>query len=661
MQARCRNELTALLSTNISKLISMINKTTVHKCLLVLCLISTFLNNTQAQIFWEESFTDTVAVFPEGWSTFDNNAGGGIWEVTNFGPTGPYALPDPSWQIQSTNNHWIMFDSDFDCSGDQDAWVVTSAIDCSDKEEVWLRFDQFYFNFYCKTYIRITTDEATPLADWEEIQLNVLSDDYNQEGPPSVLLDITEYAALEDSVYIGFEFRNVAGQSPNIGFDGCGYNWQIDSIQLFDVNPTPDNDLSIYNNFFAIGPNVLWPASQLEPFGFMADVVNNGQVAQTAVEIALEIEEAASGSIVHSELLNLTDIGFPSIGENEVVENQLFASSGFLANETEIKYKGTYTITSDSIDALPEDNISTFDFEVTSSVFAKEDSSTISIVPMSVDWPDNAPFSWAFGNHFHTPNGEGWYADEAIFALGNPGSVAGKKVRAILYKWDNINVGLPTLVAPTDRTIIASNEYTITGFEGEGNLISVDLLNANSEKGVALENGGDYILMLSYETTNQSTPVAFAGNEDRDFAAQIYRSEQLGTPRYAGILMIGELTGGTFNTVGFGREVVPTVRMHITDDEPIAVKSVLSELNKIELFPNPVKDKVNVQLEMASLQEELRISIIDESGKICQQMDLTQVLNTELQLEVSNLPIGNYFLNIDTIEGQRSLPFVVHR
>ncbi|MFT5800326.1 MAG: hypothetical protein ACI956_000129 [Nonlabens sp.] len=636
----------------------MINTTTLCQKLLCICLAFIFSNNIQAQIFWEETFTDSVAVFPEGWTTFDNNAGGGVWEVTNVGPTGAYAAPDDGWQIADTDNHWIMFDSDSDCSGDQDAWIVTSAIDCSDKEGVWLRFNQYYLNFYCETYVRITTNEATPLADWEEIQLNIAS--VNEEGPPEILMNISDYVALEDTVYIGFEFRNVAGQSPAPNLDGCGYNWQIDSIQLLDENPVPDNDLAIYNNFFAIAPNVLWPASQMEPFGFMADVVNNGKVDQAGVEIGLEIKELVSGTVAYTEMLSLTDIGFPSIGENEVVENQLFTNAGFLPDGTEIRYEGTYTITSDSTDALPEDNIGTFGFGVTSSVFAKEDSATISVVPNSDSWPEEAPFSWSFGNHYYVPNGEGWYADEAIFALGNPSSVAGKKVRAVLYEWDNIMVGLPTLVAPTDRTIIASNEYTITGFEGNGNLVTMDLLNANSEKGVALGNEGHYILMLSYETTDRTTPVAIAGNQERDFAAQIYRSEQLGEPRYGPILMIGELTGGTFNTVGFGRDVVPTIRMHITD-EHVAVKTALSDINKIDLFPNPVKDKLNIHMEMASLEEQLSISIIDASGKIYQTKDLSQVLKTELQLEVSNLPAGNYFLSVDSTEGQRSLPFVVHR
>ncbi|MFT4667776.1 MAG: hypothetical protein ACI9XB_004750, partial [Gammaproteobacteria bacterium] len=89
----------------------MINTTTLCQKLLCICLAFIFSNNIQAQIFWEETFTDSVAVFPEGWSTFDNNAGGGVWEVTNVGPTGAYAAPDDGWQIADTDNHWIMFDS----------------------------------------------------------------------------------------------------------------------------------------------------------------------------------------------------------------------------------------------------------------------------------------------------------------------------------------------------------------------------------------------------------------------------------------------------------------------------------------------------------------------------------------------------------------------
>jgi Secretion system C-terminal sorting domain len=623
--------------------------------LISVLLLSAMKGNTQ--IFWSEDFTTPTASLPAGWIVFDNNAGGGLWEVTNQGPTGPFPT-DPCGET-GTDNHWIMFDSDADCSGDQDAWIQSPPIDCTNKEIVWLAFDQCYRNFYCETYIRITTDDTTPLNDWEEIQINFTT--LNQFGPPEILLDITAYAALQPTVYIAFEFRNVAGQSPNPATDGCAYNWQVDNIALYDQNPIAQFDLAVSNNFYAIAPNALWPASQIEPFGFLTDVANNGQSDQSHVKVQVDIIHAATNNMVHTDLLDFSDIGFPTIAAGTIIENQLFSGDGFTPPAEEATYIGQYQIFSDTTDALPLDNVASFDFTITNHTFAKEDTASISISPTTGLWPAGDPYSWAFGNHYYVPNGDGWKADKVSFALGNPGNVAGKQVTALLYKWDNINIGSPTSIAPADRTPIGYSEYLITGFEGNGNFITVELLdNQTNEPGVILEDDTHYLLMLSYAATDQSTIVAIAGSERKDYGAQIYRSEQLGLPRYAGILMIGELETGTWSTVGFGRDIVPAVRMHIVETE-VSVLPVLPTDDIITLFPNPVKNQLYIHIELAEQAGEVAVVLMDSRGKTIQQQLFTQIQTQDLQFGLEDWPSGIYFLQVQTNRGQRSLPFVLQK
>jgi Secretion system C-terminal sorting domain len=618
-------------------------------------LLSAMKGNTQ--IFWSEDFNGPTASLPSGWFVFDNNAGGGLWEVTNQGPTGPFAT-DPCGET-GTDNHWIIFDSDADCSGDQDAWIQSPPIDCTNKEVVWLAFDQCYRNFYCETYIRISTDDTTPLDDWAEIQINFTA--LNQFGPPEMLLDITAYAALQPTIYIAFEFRNVAGQSPGPSTDGCAYNWQVDNIVLYDQDPTAHFDLAVSNNFYAIAPNALWPASQVEAFGFLTDLVNNGQSDQNNVKAQVDITRLGTNNIVHTETLDYSDIGFPTIAAGTVVENQLFPGTGFTPLAEEASYIGQYQIFSDTTDALPIDNVVQFDFTVTNNIFAKEDTASISISPTTNLWPPGAPYSWAFGNHFYLPNGHGWKADKVSFALGNPGNVVGKKVTALLYKWDNIILGSPTSIAPSDRSALGYSEYFITGFEGNGNFVTVDLLdNLTNEPGVVLEDDSHYLLMLSYAATDQSTIVAIAGSEMKDYGAQIYRSEQLGKPRYAGILMIGELEAGTWSTVGFGRNIVPALRLHIVETE-VSLPSLLPTDDIITLFPNPVKDQLYIHIELADQAREAVIFLKDSYGKTIQQQLFTEIKTKDLQLRLEDWPSGIYFLQLQTNRGQRSLPFVLQK
>ncbi|HHS95187.1 MAG TPA: T9SS type A sorting domain-containing protein [Phaeodactylibacter sp.] len=625
----------------------------VLRFVLLLLLCSPFFP-ARAQVFWSETFDNNAPELPPGWVTFSNSSGDGVWQVTNIGPDGNY--PTAPLNEPSTDNYWIIFDSDLDCSHDQDAWIRSDAIDCSDKEIVWIHFQQLYRNFYCETYLRMTDNINTPLDEWEEIPLNIV--EVNEYGEPEILMDISDYAAGVENFYLAFEFRNVAGQSPEPGLDGCAYNWQIDSILLYGQNPLPYHDLALSNNFFAIAPNALTPQSQVETFGFLCDVINLGQSVQTGGFVNLDIVDAATEEVVHNEVFDFADNGILSIAPGEIVENQLFPAAGFLASPEIKTYLGRYIIGADSTDQSPQDNEAVFTFETTSNTFAKEDTSNISILPTPDNWEDGEPYSWAFGNHYYLPNGDTWFATEVSFALGNPNMVAGKKLKVHLFEWTDIVLGSPTAIAPNQRTEVGFNEYTITGNEMPGALITVDLLDIFSgEKGVALHNAGHYLLMLSYEAIDQSIPVAIAGSDLRDYGAQIYRAEQLGQARYAGLLMFGDISSEPFSTVGFGRYIVPTIRMKIEKID--ALKPTIPIEQIVQISPNPAHDFLHIALEMPKPTPEVRFSIFHESGNLVRYNMLQDVKKGRLSFDLKDLPKGNYFLQVETEAGRGTMSFVI--
>ena len=69
------------------------------------------------------------------------------------------------------------------------------------------------------------------------------------------------------------------------------YTWIIDDVQLIEPER---NNLRVMENCYAIAPNAIMPASQVEPFSFLADVYNAGSATQTNVNLTMTIDDQTS-------------------------------------------------------------------------------------------------------------------------------------------------------------------------------------------------------------------------------------------------------------------------------------------------------------------------------------------------------------------------------
>jgi len=73
--------------------------------------------------------------------------------------------------------------------------------------------------------------------------------------------------------------------------------------------------------------------------------------------------------------------------------------------------------------------------------------------------------------------------------------------------------------------------------------------------------------------------------------------------------------------------------------------------NDLSIFPNPVKDKVNINLGSQNIKDMSLISLTDFNGKtlFLEKIDQTKDV---LNIDVSNLPIGIYFVKFESIKGE---------
>ncbi|MDD4150101.1 MAG: hypothetical protein PHE33_08735, partial [Bacteroidales bacterium] len=164
---------------------------------------------------------------PAQW-TIDNEAGNSDnWVIGTTGPSIPsYMLP-----IESTTaaNGFALFDSDFLCSGNQNANLTTAAsFDCSEYPTVHLKFETFYKKHQENGIFVQVSNNGT---DWSNFQIFAEYTQGNQsENPTTLDIDISSAASNEATVWIRFKYLSIS--------NGCDYAWMIDDVIVYEAVET---------------------------------------------------------------------------------------------------------------------------------------------------------------------------------------------------------------------------------------------------------------------------------------------------------------------------------------------------------------------------------------------------------------------------------------
>ncbi len=429
-------------------------------------------------------------------------------------------------------------------------------------------------------------------------------------------------------------------------FAGNFYYWALDDIKLVK---RAGNDIGISTAFYAIAPSANIPFSQVENMGWLADVYNAGGNVATNVELQIDIE--TGGSSVHADA-----IAYPDMVPDSLYEN---VSWGGFTPDAMGTYNGTYTLVSDSTDLDPSDNAISFSFAVTDSVYAKETGATRSVRPADGNWEPAEPKNWAYGNHYYITNGEGYEMTSAGIVVTNGNQATGIQLAIYLYEWEDANED--DNCDPDERSKVGYNFYTITNANTQNNVVSVPMLDFfTNEAGVSLEDNTHYVLMVEYVDSGDGNLYFLGASEDYDYAAAIFNSQQIGAPRYAAMLGISpNLTTESFSWIGFGRDIVPVIRMHVNPIQVVNTHEVLSSDNILEASPSPATNFVNVNIDLVNQQSDALLRVLDAGGKVIESKVYSELQKEQLQLNVENWANGSYFLHLTTAEGIKAFHFVV--
>lgn len=447
-------------------------------------------------------------------------------------------------------------------------------------------------------------------------------------------------------------------------FSGGAYWWVIDDVRIVE---TEANNVNVQSNFFAIAPWANVPADQVYPYGSLADIRNAGAADQTNVVLNHTVTNTATQEEIYNE-----DLSYGTVIPDTVIENRLHPEL-IVVPPVAADYVGTYTLTQDQEDFDPSDNVISYNFSVGEDVFALESGFTRSVAVAETIYDDGAPLSYAYGNYFRPV--VDFEVGNITWGASNPADMDGITVNIYLLQWNDTNGDL--IAESNERRFVGLGEYTFSGSEPENVIIATTLENFDNPGDPIIMRGGfGYIAIVEYQASTGEDPQFFLlASEERDYNAAVLAgdtavawglTDQRVFSSVLGFSPDGNIANidyevreldGTDARIFFGHDIVPFVRVVGVTNNTV---DVLPIDNLISAFPNPANDKIQVKLEFTQPYSDVRLRLIDQQGRVVFFRNLPQTFSEHVEtISVNELPSGNYILQVETVDGQRSVPVIV--
>ena len=498
-----------------------------------------------------------------------------------------------------------------------------------------------------------TKDGVADWSDWTDIQVNTEFEINSAFYDDNVQRFFMPNAAGHDSLQLQFVYNDNY------------YLWAIDDVKIVE---TECNNTRVQTNFYAIAPFAQIPKNQVYPFAALADVFNAGACPQTHVVMNHKVTNTETSEVVYDE-----DLDYGIIGPASLVENRLFPELIDLP-KVRANYRAEYTLSQDSVDFTPEDNKIAFQYFVGGDTFALEDGFTRSVAVNAAIYTAGAPLSYAYGNYFRPQ--EDVAVDHVTWGVNNPTDMEGLTVNVYLLQWTDDNGD--QIAERNERDFIGYKDYTFTGAEGDNAIISTLLDNFEEpEEPIILQAGLGYMVIVEYVATLATDPQFFLlASEARDYNAQQLAMDSavakgIATdPVYFSVLGFspdGNIADIDYEVkeldvndtrIFFGNDIVPMIRL-ITEST-VNTKDILPLDNLVSVYPNPVSDMIQVKMEFTKPYDDVKLRLINNIGQTVLIKTISSVTSSHIEpINVSTLATGNYRLQVETPDGQRSLPVIV--
>ena len=535
----------------------------------------------------------------DGWSAVIQE-GPVNFKLTNSGHEND---PENTFQIPvmatSTPTQWVLLDSDGDNSsyGIPEAATLTSPmldLSAASGEFVALTFDQFFAEWqpdetaeHC--YIGVSTDGIA----WTEIEINEGVGREARPNPEKISWDITDLIAGEEAT-VWVRFR----------WDGAwNYGWQIDNVQIEDINESDLAILTAYRNYDGGIVYSQVPQAHAQEFIIGAVIKNIGHIEQTNIKFNYVISgpdgtEVASG---------ISTAFIPSLVNGQ--QDTLLHETGYTPDEL-----GNYTIewtaiSDDADDATIDNTLEDAFFELTEYTMALDyDLGPISEIS---NWPLKTGEAY-FGNLMSFQvNDE---ATALIVQITDYTENLGEVIKGAV--WEFVEEG-------TEWSLVFdSNEHDVTE-DDLGGFVTFDLEEFEV-------NPTSLYLFCAYQYASTPQPM-FVRQGDIGFNNLQGKDDE-------------------YLNRGFFDRAAPIVRVRLNPGEVGLTETV--QKNVLAVYPNPATEQINVTLSTNS-ESSSQVNLVDLSGKIIQTLQVGQSNETSIvQFNIANLQAGVYFIELINEKGK---------
>jgi hypothetical protein len=390
----------------------------------------------------------------QGWTigTEGGTSDAWLYDVTGVGPQGsyPYGI-----LASGSGAPFYIFDSDFLCGGDQNAWLLSPVIDLTGHVSVDLQFQQLYAEWGSgQCLVEVTTDGG---ANWSATEINdEVAGNSATDNPDIVVVRIGDFITGNPAtVQVRFRYESGAGN----GGDGCDYQWNIDDVKFTEGVPPPTDDMTIDTLWVAHGPSFYdfgtmrsMPVRQSKGDSIYigAHATNNGSV--TADNPMLSIAVTGSAVIGGTMSAGLAEANTSMAAYSK----DTLEAAGYVLAKSAGSYTVTASLSHDVADEIEEDNQMSYSVDVTDTILSWGTLDASDADLSSLTDQAQEPVAGKIGNYFFI-NTTDTVTSAALYLGDNFNDTytpIGKLMKYILYAGDGTTVLAESTIATPNGTSV---------------------------------------------------------------------------------------------------------------------------------------------------------------------------------------------------------------
>ncbi len=447
---------------------------------------------------------------------------------------------------------------------------------------------------------------------------------------------------------------------------------QIVNISLGNLEPPPPpaNDISVSNFHVLIPPMGIVPASQVQqPGDFVftpgAEIINKGVNAAPNYTIDVTITHTPSGG-APTEVYSESYVSSEPIAPGDTTGLILFPAFDPVSPVDYGKgvYAYSYAISMDSTDNASFNNAASGSFTLSDNLYSKATWNAATSLPnitasTTIAGGGNIEFITAID----VPYGEGFFISEVFFSVRRSEGLAGIPLQAYVYKWNDLNEGLA--VDGGELEIRGIAVYTFADDDpSTGEELTLPFLDYETFEptGVLTENDSKYLVGVRYEGAETVT-LGFDSNINYNRTVAWKESNGDTSALHEGFLGANVWTdaGLPDGLFVFTNNIVTATGVYF---QPlVGVKDIAgSDKFEMKLFPNPVKDQLQVNVSFKEKAKYTEYYAFDAKGQLVLHKRSTDTFETtQASFDTSRLPAGEYHLVVRTDLGIQARPFIVNR